>query len=239
MYEANMSNDSNESKLEEVSLLREHEISALEKDGDSFDTARHQKRYYCFHKTTVSALTSLFVAIVLIITVIVVATQKRPHDNSSLDPATRGGVEDVTPGCGNNPTEAKKNGCIFDVMNYAWTPPQCYDKVASEEALSRGPWKWYLDKNATIPVPGGQDLERLAFETEVWTEHSYHVAHCLYALKLVHRGAMSGQLLLKEVGSWNHTLHCDDLLQKTGTSGDDVNTWVRTLYQPCIKFTRN
>lgn len=223
--------------FEEVSLLRQEE-GLSEKEDLSLDRVRHQKRYYCINKTTASALTSLFLAIILIITVIAVATQRKPSRKGPFDPAARGALVDMTPGCGNNPSEAKANGCIFDVMNYAWTRPECYDEGASKEALSRGPWKWYLDANATQPLEG-QDLERLAFETEVWTEHSYHVAHCLYSLKLVHRAGMSGQWMLKEVGSWNHTLHCDDLLMKTGTEGALVNTWVRTLYQPCVKFAKD
>src|ERR1700712_3345223 len=37
--------------------------------------------------------------------------------------------------CGNSPTEALGKGCVFDLMNYAYTPPECYDQALVDVSL--------------------------------------------------------------------------------------------------------
>lgn len=164
-------------RFEEVPFLNE-EGGLSEKDDLPADPIRHQRRYYCIRKTTSAALSSLFLAVVLMITVIAVAIQKIPTTNTrtthsnpgqqilqdlSLDAPLApnkvnpdlydfprlGNVVAKTPGCGNSPEEAKTLGCIFDPMNWHWTRPECFYKEGSERAQAKGPWIYYRDTNFT------------------------------------------------------------------------------------------
>ena len=114
--------------------------------------------------------------------------------------------------CGSTPAEAQALGCVFDVMSFAWTPPACYDHTLSQSFLQEnGPWTFYLDHNATQPLP----FNELSNYDIVWTEHSYHVVHCLYAWERIHRAYLKDQLLLpREMGGINHTTHCVGLLSE-------------------------
>jgi hypothetical protein len=145
--------------------------------------------------------------------------------------------------CGSTPAEARALGCIFDVMSFAWTPPACYDHAFSQEFLARnGPWIFYLDHNATMPLP----FDTLSDYEIVWTEHSYHVVHCLYAWERIHQAYLGPtatedmgkrKLLPREMGSINHTEHCiglvEDVAQK-GVDGKIVNAIAYLVYDGCV-----
>jgi hypothetical protein len=104
---------------------------------------------------------------------------------SSTHPSTKpaGALQHMH--CGSTPQEARALGCIFDVMSFAWTPPACYDGALSQQIQDKtGPWVFYLDHNATMPIG---TYDQLTSELVVWTEHSYHVSHCNYAWERIHR----------------------------------------------------
>ncbi|KAF2404530.1 hypothetical protein EJ06DRAFT_526608 [Trichodelitschia bisporula] len=136
--------------------------------------------------------------------------------------------------CGSTPAEARALGCVFDVMSFAWTPPACYDQSVSAAVIeAQGPWVFYLDHNATQPIP--DSLEALSSEVVVWTEHSYHVAHCLYAWERIHRAYLSVEKLLPaEVGNVNHTLHCVGLLNGEQSEKKTVNAIAYMVFDSCV-----
>ncbi|KIW09344.1 uncharacterized protein PV09_00245 [Verruconis gallopava] len=137
--------------------------------------------------------------------------------------------------CGSSPAEAKAMGCIFDVMSFAWTPPQCYDHETSQMYLNRnGPWIFYLDHNATQPL----EFDTLSEHEVVWTEHSYHIVHCLYAWERGHMAMNKGKgtLIPSELGSIDHTRHCVDLLDDVGEAAapaKKVNAIAYLVYDSC------
>ena len=152
-----------------------------------------------------------------------------PHDHGSSH--SNSGL--VT--CGSSPAEAKAMGCVFDVMSFAWTPPQCYDHETSQMYLNRnGPWIFYLDHNATQPL----EFDSLSDHEIVWTEHSYHIVHCLYAWERGHMAMNMGKgtLIPGEMGSINHTRHCVDLLDDVGEAAapaKKVNAIAYLVYDSC------
>lgn len=245
-------------RFEEVSLLNEEEGLSEKHDQLPADPIRHQRRKY----TTRAALIFLFLAAVLILTIIAIATQKIPSikttDSKSkssqpgdlptdaklaLNPSNPnvytyphlGNVVAKTEGCGASPQEAKAKGCIFDFMNYHWIRPECYYEEGSKEAEKKGPWTFYRDRNFTELIPG-QDAESLSTETVVYTQYSWHVVHCVYALKSVHRAAMTGKWLPEEEASWPHTLHCSEVFQLMGTPADANMTRIDMQFLGCVKF---
>jgi hypothetical protein len=118
----------------------------------------------------------------------------------------------VIPKCGPTPAEAKSQGCVFNPINFSWLPPACYDKelfdeILEEEMKRAGPWKWYLAPNFTQEI--SQDWEELSTHTHVWTEHRYHVLHCLGTWRTLHRSVMKGGLgLVPSFIEYGHTMHC-------------------------------
>ncbi|KAF2434839.1 hypothetical protein EJ08DRAFT_581362 [Tothia fuscella] len=135
--------------------------------------------------------------------------------------------------CGSTPAEARALGCKFDIMSFAWTPSQCYDHDFSQKFLKeQGPWIFYLDHNATHPLA----FDTLSNYEIVWTEHSYHVVHCLYAWERIHQAYLKeDRLLPKEMGSINHTEHCIGLLEDVeGAPRRKVNAIAYLVYDGCI-----
>ncbi|OCL05570.1 hypothetical protein AOQ84DRAFT_267189, partial [Glonium stellatum] len=113
--------------------------------------------------------------------------------------------------CGNTTETAIANGCIFDIMNYAWTPQICYDQEVIDESLPTTPWKWYRDHNHTDEIP--QDINILSQTSPVYTEHSYHMNHCLYTWRLLSRALFEkNRLIVSFISAANYTDHCVELL---------------------------
>ena len=123
-------------------------------------------------------------------------------------------------------------------MNYGWTANECYYEDLADAALAKGPWKWYLDPNATVEIP--QDQAVLGRAVEVWTELDYHMEHCKYTQKLLARAAKDDKVTIpQELAQGAHTKHCHGLLTKPQDKSPlVVNTWVRTLYNPCVKLSQ-
>lgn len=140
--------------------------------------------------------------------------------------------------CGSYPSEAGALGCVFDIMNYGWTASECYYEDLAMEGLSHGPWKWYLDPDGTVEIP--QDDQVLGRAVEVWTELGYHLEHCKYTQKIMQRAANNDDVLVpQELAQRNHTKHCYGLVNGPQTSSPlVVNTWVRTLYNPCVRLSQ-
>ena len=140
---------------------------------------------------------------------------------------------DDTAGCGTTPQEAIAHGCVFDLLNYAWSPPACYSPSLMNEYLNGTMYKWYLDRNATQELP--QDTDVLSHQPRVWTQHGYHLQHCLYAWKVLHHAVAAGSPIIEFVLGEEHTDHCIRVLRDHG--GDDkdkVNTVSKMWFNKCV-----
>jgi len=100
-----------------------------------------------------------------------------------------------------------------------------------------GPWIFYLDHNATQPIP--DSLDAISSELVVWTEHSYHVSHCLYAWERIHRAYLAPEndrLLPSEIASINHTTHCVGLLNEEQSPKKTVNAIAYMVFDGCTNL---
>lgn len=173
-------------------------------------------------------LTALLFSTIGLLTVIALVSHNPPKTFASAAVKT-----EASP-CGTTPEYAAKAGCIFDLMNYGWTPPACYDHELSNSSISRGPWKWFYDHNGTESI--SEEVISRGQVVHVWTEHHFHLTHCLYAFKTIHKASLTGQLVPKEFFGWNHTLHCENMLSKTGKDPKKISTKVTMLFNPCVKL---
>ncbi|RDI76968.1 hypothetical protein Vi05172_g13054 [Venturia inaequalis] len=208
------------SSSEEASIHGEDE-AFLEKEASTKSPQPRTWRHTYCNTSTISILISLitttaFVLVLLITTnghPVRILKQSNLYTSPSLQAAPSNPTAAETLHCGTTPTEARALGCKFDIMSFAWTPPSCYDHARSVSFLAKhGPWTFYQDHNATIPLP----VDELSNHEIVWTEHGYHVVHCLYAWERLHRASLSisetPMLVPGEMGNLNHTMHCVGLL---------------------------
>lgn len=136
--------------------------------------------------------------------------------------------------CGTTPGEARAHGCHFDVNSFCWLPDVCWDASLSEEFDSYKDWKWWRDENATDPI--SYELVSTGEFTDLYVEWEYHLVHCTTTWKKMHRALLRGGLNAIDayIGSYQHTLHCEDmLLSGYSASLKDVNTVIRIKYPDC------
>ncbi|KAK6613032.1 hypothetical protein H4I95_01376 [Botrytis cinerea] len=142
--------------------------------------------------------------------------------------------------CGSFPSQAEQYGCVFDLMNYGFTAPECFYQDLYEEALATGPWPWYIGENLTLPLP--QDVEILKRSVETWTQIKYHYQHCVYTMKIIARAVEDDDILVpQEIARDYHRNHCENLVGRYESgewgNGEVMNTWIRMLYNPCVRLS--
>jgi hypothetical protein len=142
--------------------------------------------------------------------------------------------------CGSFPSQAEELGCIFDLMNYGFTPPECFYEDLYQEALSKGPWPWYIDGRFNVSLP--QDDTILMRSVDVWSNMQYHYEHCKYTQKVVARALHDDSALIPQYFAHDiHRDHCIELIGRYESggwgTGDRVNTWIRMKYNPCVRLS--
>jgi len=122
-------------------------------------------------------------------------------------------------GCGQTPTEAVSRGCIFDVMTTSWQHPDCYDAELNAEITAlHSPWKFYWssgppDERPTPDMLNLIPLEELGFfKGTFWATREYHVWHCTYTWRQMHRAVERGRKLDGFLLNYEHTAHCGRLI---------------------------
>lgn len=112
--------------------------------------------------------------------------------------------------CGNSTSEAKENGCRFDIMMHSWVPQECYNEQLSEEYIEANDFRFFSDAEATVEVP--LDVVRLGELKELYTGLSHHVIHCTYIWRLLVLAATEGRPWDSLSSSEDHTGHCGSIL---------------------------
>lgn len=130
--------------------------------------------------------------------------------------------------CGTDPITALARNCSFDPLSFSWLPPQCYDAELTSMFLKHNEWEWY--KSATPEDLSASELISVSLstvlqgnETELYVSDGYHVVHCIYMWKKLHRamdversgfepGSTSGAWMDSYIGNLGHTEHCSGLL---------------------------
>ncbi|RFU26794.1 hypothetical protein B7463_g9541, partial [Scytalidium lignicola] len=109
--------------------------------------------------------------------------------------------------CGNTSEEALKKGCILDFIPGAWVHPDCYDKELEEEFLRLKEWHWYYDKEAQHEL-FEDSIRRTGGPNPIYVSQEYHILHCAYTWKKLHRAVIRQTPIDSHIGSYKHTQHC-------------------------------
>lgn len=170
----------------------------------------HQTRSRLFR--VIFVLLSAFAVLVAIIYFVVVVSDAK--GNSGYDQ------------CGTTADEARARGCVFETTGFTWLPKECHDKDTEEEFLSfiqKHEINLYRDTNYTDVVsieeirlgngPGCESCPTLIYTfllltIAVFVRQQYHVTHCQFLLKKLHRLSASGRMVDGQIMPTHHTEHC-------------------------------
>jgi hypothetical protein len=138
--------------------------------------------------------------------------------------------------CGNSTTEALLLGCKFVPMAAAWLPRACRDDELSFEFDHAGPgpnnsWAYFADKPGT-PELG---LDEVALLADVpgalyFTTREWHIVHCVYYWKKLHRSRSTGVVVEPRYDSEKHIDHCLSLFFEHWETGSHCY-WARCSAQ--------
>lgn len=133
--------------------------------------------------------------------------------------------------CGNSPAEAISLGCNFDIISFAWLPARCFDQELMDEFMAVHDWKWFLDRDGQHSV----DLASVAAGgyDELYVTQEYHMYHCTYMWRKMHRAILAGTVLDGYIGDMHHTAHCETMILDRTRALDTINTSILTKYVRC------
>ena len=140
--------------------------------------------------------------------------------------------------CGVTPDEARARGCLFEPMQRAWIPPECYFPKATEDYDTFRDRKWYLDTKMTIDA----DVEKLeAGEVPVAYTRYWHDEHCTYLFrKLALAVDMGKNMINSKALDIEHSNHCALAIAKRLASSYNVSFMEadRSLTESHLGFER-
>lgn len=113
--------------------------------------------------------------------------------------------------CGESPAEARRLGCVFDIIIMGWVPPRCHDSALAAEFVQRRDWAFFGDANFTGPVIPVQQVMEGAWNN-LFVNYEFHVIHCTYTWRKMHRAAIGGRVLDGYIADSHHTNHCEMML---------------------------
>ncbi|KEQ80626.1 hypothetical protein M438DRAFT_348581 [Aureobasidium pullulans EXF-150] len=133
--------------------------------------------------------------------------------------------------CGITPNEARSRGCQYDVMSFAWTPPRCFDSDLMAEFASLRNWTFFTSQNGTEAVP--YDSVALGEQDELFVTQEFHMYHCTYMWRKMHRAVLAAVPLDGYIGNYHHTGHCERQIMQQARKAHEISTTIFTKYVSC------
>jgi len=111
--------------------------------------------------------------------------------------------------CGTTSDEARERGCVFETTGFTWLTPECADPDTEAEFLTyivANDLKLYRDMNYTEEVP--IEEVRRGNGPGFFVHERYHLTHCLFLMKKLHRMRDAGKMIDGQIMPLHHTEHC-------------------------------
>ncbi|KAG4413537.1 hypothetical protein IFR04_013320 [Cadophora malorum] len=150
------------------------------------------------------------------------------QNRNSIPTTTYTTTSKISPGsilnCGNSPTQALAQNCIFDIMDYSWVPSPCYHASLSQHYLNLA-----LSQNLTFFLSSSQSSvlptsEILAGKQEyVFTTRLFHSLHCQYYLHRETSVLMDG-LATSLMRNASYGVHCLKEVMEPGDAREEMFT---------------
>ncbi|GJN75934.1 hypothetical protein VFPBJ_08878 [Purpureocillium lilacinum] len=211
-------------------LFRRAPTSAPARETNTFSLTKELRR-----NAGMSA--AIVVLSILILGLEIVAHAGFPHsawrnENSGARPSQQAVVSQaLAPShCGSSAEEARRLGCLFDELSFAWQAPACYDKETIDEFQAAGSWEFFADEYSAEAVPHDQ----LALTEEpVHVTFRFHIAHCLFLRRQMVRLLLRGAAMDTHLGAYRHTVHCGKTMLNKAGRGNDRHTRAPVIYPVC------
>lgn len=148
-----------------------------------------------------------------------------------LSPA-QASAENVWLDRGTKPQEARKRGCSFDILSFAWQTPECYDHANSEAFQKHnGTWSYFADSDGTRQM---SEETAMAGQTTAFVMEDFHFT---YMWRQLHRAYTVLGYVDSHLDNWNHTLRCQKvLLRSQSVDKQRISTADRVIYPRCKKI---
>jgi hypothetical protein len=210
---------------EEQSQSLISETTETAQDKNSSKTSSSPRR----HKWTIGLASGIIITIFIIL--IPILTHQPHHPK-------------IWTSCGSNPSTARSRGCQFDLISFSWQTPECYDSTLVSEFASFSPWTFWTSENGTETV----SLEEAFLgERKLWFPWRYHVVHCTFVWRKMHRAYEVGWID-SDLRGYGHTMHCQKmvLMEMEGeeseegrffeVDGERVVTAANVIYPTCERL---
>lgn len=140
--------------------------------------------------------------------------------------------------CGTSPADARRRGCHFDVMQYSWLPPPCYDAELVEDYLGRMEKKqlnFYAEpyNNSLANIIPLSDI-LTGDHRQVYMNWDQHRDHCSFMFRKLHRAFSAGGPIDGYIWRYKHTHHCLGVLEDTSMALDLIATQTTIKYPSCM-----
>lgn len=215
--------------------------SDASEDGEGFRRpVRHQ------HRGWLSTLSSFLLGLATMGAVIALysaLTMPAPHSHARNLPHAANGTDPKTGlplswshgDCGNSPEDAKARGCQYSIVLHSWLPESCLTDDDAQDAKDmyhgrHWPYEIAAGRNLTVEELGAGDYGHFT------TTFDWHVTHCMYVWKRLHRILMDPALELDSyTANYHHTSHCVKMIGGHPEGMKDSGTKIFVKYPKCAK----
>ncbi|OLN97661.1 hypothetical protein CCHL11_09627 [Colletotrichum chlorophyti] len=136
--------------------------------------------------------------------------------------------------CGNSPDEARSLGCRFEVHNFAWVPPECYDDELGDEWDSHNDWVWSRSPNNSADTDKHFVAEcRAGNVRTAWLPWYQHMAHCDIIMKKYMRSVMLFRPMDNWTSNWPHYEHCSRMMSRFDMDPMFYNSQIGLKFPTC------
>ena len=196
-----------------------------------------QRSTYRMMRTASVTLTFCFMVLILLTLLTLLLADKDFFASAEHDDVVLGSKAGLYPNplvlgdCGNNPVQARDNGCVFDIMLAHWVSPLCFDEATHNSYLEARSWSWYHDISFEQEVSRERVLEGDLPGT--WITLEFHFFHCAYLWQLQMKAYTTGGPLVEYLWSYEHTAHCAKAISTQAIPGANVS-YAKTGFTRCI-----
>lgn len=139
--------------------------------------------------------------------------------------------------CGSTPGEARALGCKFEVHNFAWVSPDCYDDELAAEWDADPSWTFARSMTADPEISPPDlytreegDSGDLQSAVVPWRQH---VAHCAFIVRKYQRAVMMNWPMDNWTYSYPHMKHCVDNFLNWDIRPWDYNSVLHLKFPVC------
>jgi hypothetical protein len=134
-----------------------------------------------------------------------------------------------SPTCGSTPEEAKANGCLFDIMHYAWVPELCYYPMLAEDEFRKFENNtWYSDVEHSQAID--TNLITKGEVQVVYNTLEYREYQCAYGWKMIRRALMTRTTVDTRTSDLDESAYCAELIFT------DLNTSDKPTSKQFVRF---